>query len=76
MAKIEHDAESLSQDNNPLVQPFKDNLYEAFSSRLFVDECDFDTKLQAYNDVEKMCKAEIEILHDMVKSTIEEEKAT
>ena len=32
-------------DNDPLVQPFKDNLYEAFSSKMFVDECDFDNKL-------------------------------
>ncbi len=40
-----------------------------------MDDCDLDTKMQAYTEVEKMFKTEIEILHDMVKSTIEEEKA-
>jgi hypothetical protein len=33
------------------VAPFKENLYEAFSSRLFVDECDLDTKQQAFEQV-------------------------
>lgn len=55
------DIQALNSDN-PLIQPFKDNLYEAFSSRLFVDECDLDTKLQAYTEVEKMFSTEIEIL--------------
>lgn len=39
------DSQNIQQDNNPNVEPFKKNLYEAFSSRLFVDECDYDTKL-------------------------------
>jgi hypothetical protein len=44
------------------VTPFKENLYDAFSSKLFVDECDLDIKLQAFNDVEKMFKTEIDVL--------------
>jgi hypothetical protein len=57
------------------VQPFKENLYEAFSSRFFFVVLVVDTKLSAFQEVEKMFKSEIEILHDMVKSTIEESKA-
>eukprot|EP00347_Sterkiella_histriomuscorum_P007059 403350406 len=71
--KVNLDIDIFSQDD-PLVQPFKDNLYEAFSSRFFVDECDLDTKMQAYNEVEKMFSSEIDNLQDMVKATVEEEK--
>ena len=39
-----------------------------------MDECDLDTKLQAYSEVEKMFGSEIDNLQDLVKSTIEEEK--
>lgn len=52
--------------------PYKENLLEAFSSKLSVDECDLDIKLQAFNDVEKMFKNEIDVLQDMIKSTVEE----
>jgi len=57
------------------MQQYRDNLYEAFSSKLFVDDCDLDNKLQAFTEVEKMFKHELEILHDMVKSTVQEEKS-
>ncbi len=52
---------------------FKDNLYEAFSSRLFVDECALDTKLSAFTEVEKMFKSEIESISDQVKSMHDEQ---
>ncbi len=65
-----------SQDQqDPFVTPFKENLYDAFSSKLFVDECDLDIKLQAFNDVEKMFKQEIDVLQDMVKSTVEQDQS-
>lgn len=54
------------------MAPFRDNLYDAFSSKLFVDECDLDTKIQALKDVQDMFKQEIEILQDMVKSTVDD----
>jgi len=53
----------------------KRNLYEAFSSTLFVDECGANTKLQAFQEVESMFKQEIEVLYDMVKSTVPDAKA-
>jgi hypothetical protein len=37
-------------------------LYETMSSRMFVDECEFDTKMEAFIEIEKIFKQEIEQL--------------
>ncbi len=55
-----------------IASQFKDNLYESFSSRLFVDECALDTKLAAFTEVEKMFKTEIEALSEHVKNSLED----
>lgn len=44
ITKSKEDLKNKATDEK-LLKPFKENLYEAFSSRLFVDECDLDTKL-------------------------------
>lgn len=56
------------------MESHKDNLYEAFSSTLFIDECGINNQLSAFNEVESIFKADIEVLLDMIKSTIEDEK--
>lgn len=46
--KAQEENESIHSDSNSMLTPFKENLYEAFSSKFFVDECDYDTKLIAF----------------------------
>ena len=41
-------------------------MYSAFSSKLFVDECDIDNKLTAFTEVERMFKGELELLASLV----------
>lgn len=57
------------------MESHRENLYEAFSSTLFIDECGINNQLSAFNEVEGLFKSDIEVLLDMVKSTIEDEKA-
>lgn len=54
------------------MQPFKDNLYEAFSSTLFIDECGINTKFQAFTEIERMLNTEVEVLSDMIRNTVDE----
>lgn len=49
-------------------------MYEAFSSKLFVDECDLNNKLQAFQEVEKMFQTEISVLTEMIKSAVAEDE--
>ena len=67
--KLKLDIDVFAMDD-PLVQPFKDNLYEAFSSKFFVDECDLETKLQAYTEVEKLFQTDCESLMQIVKTLL------
>ncbi len=53
----------------------KDNIFEAFQSTLFIDECGVNTKLEAFQEVEKMFQSEIEKLLDVVKNTVEDDKS-
>jgi len=49
------------------------SLFEAFASKLFVDECDLDIKLQAFKEVEKAFKENMGDLEGMVKEEPEKE---
>jgi hypothetical protein len=45
-----------------LIEPFREDLYATVQSKLFVDECDFENKMQAFHEVERMFTAEISAL--------------
>eukprot|EP00347_Sterkiella_histriomuscorum_P000861 403374240 len=61
---------------NKAIESHRDNLYEAFSSTLFIDECGINNQLSAFNEVESLFKTDMEVLLDMVKSTIDDEKSS
>ena len=42
---------------------------------MFIDECGINNQLAAFNEVEGIFKNDIEVLLDMVKSTVDDEKA-
>ena len=46
----------------------KETIHGAFSSKLFVDECDLNSKFEAFREIEKMFLHETEVLADMTKS--------
>ncbi len=65
------DNESSNSDTNPLVAHYKENIYEAFQSRVFLDECSLDNLLQAFNEVHSMFKSGVEDVLDQTKSNPE-----
>jgi len=70
-AIIRADSETFSThsgDSNPLTAAFKEDLYEAFSSKVFCDEWSIDNQVQAFNEVHGMFLKEIEQLEEMAKA--------
>jgi len=41
-------------------------LYQAFQSRLFVDDCDLNVKIKALNEIQEMFRLEKKSLEQMV----------
>lgn len=58
------------------VKSHREALFEAFSSALFIDECEVTTKLQALHEVDTLFHKEIQTLHDNIINTIEDSKSS
>ena len=52
---------------NTLDEFQMDNLYDAFHSRLFVDDCDLNIKIKALGEIQEMFKKEKKALDIILK---------